>query len=675
MKMNRRGKSSLIFAGGVLVVVAAMICSVALRAHGYSVALGQMPEQIAPALPKVVPDVTQTPAVPGTHELTAEDVATFLDGYVPGQMERQDIAGAVVIIVKDGAVLYGRGYGYADVATKKPVSVDDTLFRPGSVSKLFTCTAVMQLVEQGKLDLDRDVNDYIDFKIPATYAEPITLRRIMTHTTGFEEWDKELFVANTAAVEPIGVVMRENLPQRVFAPGAMPAYSNYAMALAGYIVQRVSGEQFEDYISNHILKPLAMTHATFVQPLPADLAPLMSSGYESGSEKAKGFEWVNCVPAGAMSIAAGDITRFMMAHLQDGRYGDAQILRPETARMMHSRAFAMVPELNGMALGFFQEDENGHKIIGHGGDTQYFHSHLHLILDANTGMFISVNSAGRGDIRGQLWHKFLDRYFPGGPALPAAISTAAQDAKTVSGNYMTSRRGETTITKLLALSDEATFSPDPEDTISSPAFLAVNGQPRHWREIGPMLYRDVNSQTKIAFRKNSKGELEMFSDAAAFGEQRATGAQNGNLFLFVLVSTLSVLALTVLVWPIAAMTRRHYHFPLALGDVEKKLRKWTKLVCVLDIVILCAWVEYLNYALGSIDHANRHLDWALDVIHVLQVFAIAATIVPIVYALGAWFSKRRWKWNRLFDTLTAAACVGFVWILYVCNFIHFGTKY
>jgi len=328
---------------------------------------GQLPPQKQQAPAKVLGQVEELPAPASTHELTAEDVATFLDGYVPGQIERQDIAGAVVIIVKDGQVLYGHGYGYSDVEKKKPVSVDDTLFRPGSVSKLFTCTAVMQLVEQGKLDLDRDVNDYIDFKIPATFPEPITLRRIMTHTTGFEEWDKELFVGSAADMEPSGAAMREHLPARVFAPGAMPAYSNYAMSLAGYIVERVSGERFEDYITKHILGPLGMTHATFVQPLPSGLAPLMSKGYDLGSSKPKDFEFVNGIPAGAMSVSAGDIAKFMVAHLQNGRYGDAQILRPETAQLMHSRAFGVMPELEGMALAFFQEDENGHNNIGHGG--------------------------------------------------------------------------------------------------------------------------------------------------------------------------------------------------------------------------------------------------------------------------------------------------------------------
>src|SRR6266704_2337418 len=138
----------------------------------------------APAPSKEPAPPTQSSAVP---ELTKADFETFLDALIPSQLRNRNIAGAVVSVVKDGQVLFQKGYGYADFEAKKPVLPDQTLFRPGSISKLFTATAVMQLVEQGKLDLDRDVNEYVDFAIPKTYPEPVTLRRLLTHTAGFEE--------------------------------------------------------------------------------------------------------------------------------------------------------------------------------------------------------------------------------------------------------------------------------------------------------------------------------------------------------------------------------------------------------------------------------------------------------------------------------------------------------
>ena len=174
-------------------------------------------------LPAVAPQPTPAP----TPELTKADFETFLDALIPSQLQNRNIAGAVVSVVKEGQVLFQKGYGYADFEAKKPVLPDQTLFRPGSISKLFTATAVMQLVEQGKLDLDRDVNDYLDFAIPKTYPEPVTLRQLLTHTAGFEETLKNLFVAHESDVKPLRTYLVNQMAARIFPPGKVPSYSNY----------------------------------------------------------------------------------------------------------------------------------------------------------------------------------------------------------------------------------------------------------------------------------------------------------------------------------------------------------------------------------------------------------------------------------------------------------------
>src|SRR5512146_1875534 len=292
-----------------------------------SAAFAQAPKETKP--PKVAE--TKPPAPTTPHALTAADVEAFLDAAVPMQLDGENIAGAVVVVVKDGQVLFEKGYGYSDVKARKPVSPTDTLFRPGSISKLFTWTAVMQLVAQGKLDLDRDVNDYLDYKIPATFPQPITLRTLMTHTPGFEETDKDLFTDEQKYLLPLRDYMAAHIPRRIFLPGTTPAYSNYGASLAGYIVQRVSGQPFEEYVRQHIFQPLQMTHSTFAQPLPPNLKPLMSQGYQLSSQAPKDFEMVQAFPAGSLSSSADDLTHFIIAHLQDGQYGDAGILQPQAA--------------------------------------------------------------------------------------------------------------------------------------------------------------------------------------------------------------------------------------------------------------------------------------------------------------------------------------------------------
>ena len=222
------------------------------------------PAPKAPVPTQPAPGDAVTPPVPtGAPALTREDVSAWLDGFMPYALETGDIAGAVVVVVKDGQVLFQQGYGYSDLEKRTPVDPETTLFRPGSVSKLFTWTAVMQLVEQGKLDLDADVARYIDFQIPARDGKPVTLRQIMTHTAGFEEQIRALIIEDPAKIVPLDQALKHWIPERIHAPGSTPAYSNYATAIAGYIVQRVSGQPFDQYIAQHIFQPLGMQHSSF----------------------------------------------------------------------------------------------------------------------------------------------------------------------------------------------------------------------------------------------------------------------------------------------------------------------------------------------------------------------------------------------------------------------------
>src|SRR5919205_1933343 len=215
------------------------------------------------------PAPTVPVAVRGVHDRA--ELAAFLDGVMAANLRDKHVAGATVAVVKDGALFYAKGYGYSNVDRRAPVHADRSLFRIGSTSKLFTWTAVMQLVEQGKLGLDTDVNQYLDFKIPATYPQPITMRHIMTHTPGFEEDGRDLITDDTAKLIPLGRWLQTHIPGRVRPPGTFSSYSNYATALAGYIVQRTSGIPFDNYIEQHILVPLRMSETTTRQPLPARL--------------------------------------------------------------------------------------------------------------------------------------------------------------------------------------------------------------------------------------------------------------------------------------------------------------------------------------------------------------------------------------------------------------------
>src|SRR5690554_639967 len=352
--------------------------------------------------------------------IEADDLEAFMDRIIVSQLDENNIPGATLSVVKDGKTLLSKGYGFADLENRVPVDPDRSLFRPGSISKLFTWTAVMQLAEQGKIDLNADINNYLDFEIPefisnrANYRkESITMEHLMTHRPGFEDVMENLFVLSEEKMLSLEEYLNKNMPERVFPPGEIMAYSNYGAALAGYIVELISGQSFEEYVEENILYPLEMFNTTFRQPLPEELSAEMTGAYKfAGGEYHKGgFEYISAVPAGAMSTTATDMTKFMIAHLQNGRYGDLQILEEDTAQEMHRQHFTHHPEINGMALGFIRETFNGEQVIYHNGGTMLFYSCLYLLPEHNTGLFVSY-SGGTGNEYVQLFQAFMDRYFP-----------------------------------------------------------------------------------------------------------------------------------------------------------------------------------------------------------------------------------------------------------------------
>lgn len=641
----------------------------------FSSGLGQVPS-LPTAPTNKEKDQLTSEAKQSAPELTAADVAAFLDGVLPAQLQREDIAGATVAIVKDGKILSAKGYGYADVEKKKPVSPEETLFRPGSVSKLFTWTAVMQLVEQGKLDLDRDVNDYLDFKIPEAFGKPITLKNLLTHTPGFEEQVKDLF-SDRPEPPPLEQYMKTHIPHRIFSPGTIPAYSNYGASLAGYIVERVSGQSFNDYITEHIFKPLGMNHSTFAQPLPASLAQLMSNGYKLGSDAANPFETIDPFPAGSLSSTATDMARFAIAHLQDGQLGDARILRPETARLMHSRLFALDDGANGMAHGFYEESRNGHRIIGHGGDTIYFHSDFHLILDAGVGFFVSYNSAGKGEAspRTMLWEAILDRYFPYTPPVETLPASAKEDTKAVSGTYILSRRSDSSFLRVATLLGQLTVSPGADGVIEVGQLTGPNGKPKRWREVSPMSFREENGQDKLIFKPDQNGRLLLILPYPFFAGQRVGLLENGKLLLTILVISLSIMLLTLLCWPVAWLVRRHYSHKLELTRGERLLRLAVRLVFILDLIFIIAMTGLVFYGLSHLWVFSDRGNLWFHFVQAIGVLGTIGTLVVLYNAVQSWRDKRRRFWGKAQATILALVALGFTWFAFAGNLLHFSSKY
>ena len=634
------------------IVVCAALAGAGVLGH----AADAPPSPAAPAL-AALPAGTVTTA----HALTADDLESWLDGLIPSALVTARTPGAVVSVVKDGQVLLEKGYGWADAEKHIPVDPKATLFRPGSTSKLFTWTAVMQQVELGKLDLDTDVNQYLDFKVPVRNGHPLTLRHIMTQTSGFEEVIKDLVSFNTAS-PPLRDVLVANMPPLRADPGTVAGYSNYATALAGYIVQRVSGEPYEDYIEHHIFQPLGMAHSTFRQPLPPALAPLMAQGYMETGQPGHGFEVVNLPPAGSLSSTADDMSRFMIAHLQDGSLGDARILQAATAQKMHTTPTRLFPDLNGIALGFYQQDINGHRVIAHGGDLNYFHSDLALFIDDHVGLFISVNAPGKegmGEmLRVRLFNSFADRYFPHPETLaPIDKATAQAHAAMIAGHWVNTRRADSTFIKLVDLLSPTVVTANPDGSITTKVLL----DPQTFVETSPFLWSEVDGHDKLQARVKDGKVVGWTTDMLAFawsyespGGLAAAGLQQAACGL-----ALAIVALAAAMWPIAAVVRRRLKTPRVESPALRLARRLADAGAVALLAAVVAWVAFFAAVIST---TFTGLDPLLHLAQVIAILGFAGGTLA-----NAWLLVVQAREHKHASTLawTAVRLVAFAYLLAV----------
>ena len=613
--------------------------------------------------------------------LTPEDADAWLDGYMPYALHSGDIAGAVVAIVKDGKILTERGYGFSDVEKRTPVDPKKTLFRPGSVSKLFTWTAVMQLVERGKINLDADVNQYLDFRIPAFDGKPVTMRNLMQHTAGFEEQAKGI-LSDDPRSPSFEALLKVWIPNRVFAPGSTPSYSNYGASLAGYIVQRLSGESFDSYIEKHLFAPLDMQLSSFRQPLPPNLVPLMSKGYSRASVDPKPYEIIGPAPAGSLAAPAEDMAHFMIAHLQGGEYNGQRILSAATAGQMHNSPLTVIPPLNRMELGFFETNINGHEVIAHLGDTDSFHTSLHLYLQEGVGFYVSFNSLGKdgaaGKLRNALFFDFSDRYFPApAPETRVDAATAKAHAAALAGSWANSRSSKSTFLAVLDLVSQTHLSVNDKGALVTPPFPGLNGEPRHWIEYEPFVWRDRDSHERLAAKvvdgKVVRFSIDELSPFIVF--DRAPWYQDTSWLLPVFIASVSALLLTAIFWPINAIVRKRYGATLNLDNASLRAYRLSKIAAVAIITGIAAWGLTIGAMLSDFNDLSTGFDPILYFTQALGIIGFIGGFILILQNLNAvWAGQRRWP-ARIWSIVLALSAFFVLWVAFVFKLIRMGANY
>lgn len=616
---------------------------------------------------------------PQAYPLAVNDLEPWLDGRMSYALKAGNIAGVVVTVVKDGKVLLQKGYGYADVAGKVPMDPTKTLVRPGSTSKLFTWTAVMQLVEQGKIDLDRDINDYLDFKVPYR-GRPVTMRDLMNHRGGFEEGLKDILSVEPRGLQSTETYLKKHPRPALFAAGEVPAYSNYGASLAGYIVERVSGEPFERYVERRIFAPLGMNRSTFDQPLPDRFKADLAKGYRTADSEPSAYELVVTRPAGSMTSTAADMSRFMLAHLNGGAVDGGRILAPETTARMHSPSQPPFrPGFATMAHGFFDQVHNGRKMIGHGGDTVVFHTEMDLLPAEGVGIFYSFNSRGDQDAvyvaRQQLIDGFMDRYFPAPPPAPPPppSTSAATEAQAIAGLYEGSRRVEHGFLSFFYLLQQTPITANPDGTINGPGALG-RGQTKY-QLVGPGLWREIGGERQLALTQVGGVKTVIDSEDPITVLQAAPLARASTLNLNVLLFSLGVLAISILLWGLSPLLRRGDRATSAIAPGARRLRLVLRGAAAFDLAWALGWIVVLQPVLSSQLQAYGP---ALD--PVVAALELTGFLVIVAAGLGLWAAWRTLRsdttlLSKIWTTATALALLGMVWIGVMGQMIGLNLNY
>jgi hypothetical protein len=446
----------------------------------------------------------------------------------------------------------------------------------------------------------------------------------------------------------------------------------------------VSGEPFDQYVADHILKPLAMSRSTFVQPLPAALRADMATGYITATGKTiVPFEPIEPYPAGSFTSTATEMANFMIAQLQNGHFDGASILPTATAQEMHSHQYSAAPGMNGFDLGFYQENRNGLKIIGHGGDTVAFHSDLHLLLDKDVGVFMTFNSAGKAPngtaegVRTELFRAFLDRYFPYSVPHEKTVATAKADAARVAGWYWASRREDSAL-RLLYLLSQTQISALPNGDITVDALKDPSGAVKHWREIGPLTYQQVNGQSKLRFVANPDGSIRRwvtddFPPVELF--QPVRGLLAHGTFMLLLQIAIAVFVLTLLVWIGGAIARRRFKRKLQFAPRQRMLWIAARIGVILQLGVVVGWLGLLMWFSKPLSLFHANFDTPLLLLYVLGVLAILGGIAIILDALWR-IARGPGGWLARSSELLLGLCALYgIWAILACGLVNFNLHY
>ena len=438
------------------------------------------------------------------------ELESLFDPIFTEQMAKLHIPGAVVAVVKEGRILFTKGYGYADIEKKTPVVPDKTIFRIGSITKVFSATAVMQMADRGKIKLADDVNRYLKaFKVSPTYPQPITFAHLLTHTSGLDEISPGRRTDDENKVVPLGAFLKTRLV-RIQPPGEVISYSTYNAALGGFVVEQMTETPFKVYLRKNVFDPLRMNH-TSITAVRDEYKQDLARGYEwDGKNYQKlPFQWFNTYPASDINSTAIDMARFMLANLAGGALEGKRILSERAIREMHSTHFRNHPRVPGWAYGYYEGEQNGRHYVEHGGSMDDGYSALLTMLPKEKlGLFVACNTETGGfGVAETVKEALLNRYYPTSEKSKAVKQETNQSPASLqrfAGKYRPYIYCHT------CPPNSGAYFPDPgEVKVNDDGTLSF--QDERWRQIEPLLFELTTGpragKRLLAFRESAEGRI------------------------------------------------------------------------------------------------------------------------------------------------------------------------
>lgn len=534
-------------------------------------------------------------ASPAEGGVDTAELEAFLDGTWAVQSRRFHAPGAVFVWVEDGAVRFAKGWGVADVETRRPVEPERTLFRVASLSKLFTATAAMQLRERGLLDFDVDVNDYLEgVRVPDHPSGPVTMAHLLTHGAGFDDRNIGMGTYERAEALPLAKYLAARLPPRVLPAGDVVSYSNHGVGLAGLVVEQRAGRAFAAYVRERLFVPLGIERADWGDARHPDTVRATGYQWRDGRlhpRPANAFSQL--APAAALAITAADMARFMLAHLQGGRLGEARILREESVREMQSVQLAGHPDLGGWGYGFEVAERNGRHTASHDGWTDGVCSTLVLLPEEGAGFFASTSVDCRPGLLDVLDEAILDRFFPPmtrdePPAVSAAPPSAAvAELRRLAGAYWPSRHSRTTVERGWTLTSEVRVEVAPDGTL---AVLRPGLDPLRVRRAGPLRFDEIDGDRRVAFRERDGRVTHLF--VGPYGYERVPWWDTVAATAWVQGASVLVLLSALVAWPRRAVRGRLRRNRVRQAAVPARTPGWLRVARGLGALVAAAYLAW-----------------------------------------------------------------------------------